>query len=89
AEIEQGINENQRILHSLSPFDLVLASTLIRTQQTAQHYRFYPETERLLDELDFGPFEGRPKEELLEILGDQWLENPKELVLGESIRHLE
>jgi probable phosphoglycerate mutase len=85
----KDIVRNQQHLKKLSPFDLVLASSLKRTHQTANHYGFQPETEALLDELDFGPFEGHPKEKLFEKHGDIWIENPKELVLGESIKDFE
>jgi broad specificity phosphatase PhoE len=60
-EIKQGIVKNQQLLRKLSPFDIVLASTLKRTQQTAEAYGYEAETECLLDELDFGPYEGVPK----------------------------
>ena len=88
-EVQSEINQNQDILQSLAPFDVVLASTLKRTHQTAELYGYQPETEHLLDELDFGPFEGRPKNLLLEQYGEQWSENPKGLVLGESLTNLE
>ena len=58
------IVKNQNNLSRLQPFDLILASTLKRTQQTAQMYGMNVVIEPLLDELDFGEFEGRPKEEL-------------------------
>ncbi len=83
------ISRNQQLLKNLPPMDLVLASTLRRTHQTADLYGFQAETEGLLDELDFGPFEGLPKEKLIETYGDQWFENPKDLILGESIKNLE
>ncbi|RJS60472.1 histidine phosphatase family protein [Bacillus sp. PK3_68] len=85
----QGIIRNKKLLKELSPFDIVLTSTLKRTQQTAQLYGYSFETEPLLDELDFGPFEGLPKEKLYEKHREQWMEQPKELVLGESIKDLE
>ena len=66
-----------------------MASTLKRTHQTAKAYGYRFETEGLLDELDFGLFEGLSKKDLLETYGDQWLESPKELVLGESVANLE
>jgi broad specificity phosphatase PhoE len=88
-EYQAEIKQNQGILKTLAPFEVVLASTLKRTHQTAELYRYQPETEHLLDELDFGPFEGRPKSLLLEKYGDQWTENPKGLVLGESLTNLE
>ncbi|MBB6446656.1 histidine phosphatase family protein [Bacillus benzoevorans] len=88
-ELAKGIRHNQRYLKKLAPFDIVLSSSLKRTQQTAEVYGYKSETDALLDELDFGPFEGRSKEELHEEYGKQWLEEPKTLVLGESMAHLE
>lgn len=86
---QKGIAYNQNLLKELSPFDVVLASTLKRTHQTALLYGYKAEAEGLLDELDFGPFEGLPKEKLFEEHGNNWIDNPKELVLGESIKNLE
>ncbi|MEH7113208.1 histidine phosphatase family protein [Neobacillus niacini] len=88
-EVIKGIDKNQKILEELSPFDLVLASTLKRTHQTAQLYGYKCETEGLLDELDFGPFEGIPKAKMIDKYGDTWFENPKGLVLGESLKNFE
>jgi broad specificity phosphatase PhoE len=88
-DLNNGIVENQQRLKTLAPFDIVLASTLKRTQQTAQVYGYKCETEALLDELDFGPFEGQLKEKLFEEFGDDWIRNPKELVLGESVNNLQ
>jgi broad specificity phosphatase PhoE len=88
-DIQTGITSNQQLLKKLSPFDLVIASTLKRTHQTAQLYGYRFESDRLLDELDFGPFEGLPKEKLYEKYGDCWFNTPKDLVLGESLRNLE
>ncbi|OCA89078.1 histidine phosphatase family protein [Pseudobacillus wudalianchiensis] len=85
----QGIAHNQQQLKALSPFDMVLTSTLKRTQQTAHLYGYSFETEPLLDELDFGPFEGLPKEKLYEEYGEQWFEQPRALILGESLINLE
>lgn len=87
--IEKEITKNQQLLKSLAPFDLILASTLIRTHETANLYGYRPEAESLLDELDFGPYEGRRKDELTHDYGQQWVETPKEIVLGESIAQLE
>lgn len=88
-DCQKQIEHNQTILKYLSPFEEVFASTLIRTHQTAHLYGYEPKTEDLLDELDFGPFEGLPKEVLIENCGRKWFENPRELVLGESIKDLE
>jgi broad specificity phosphatase PhoE len=87
-EYAKKINQNKERLKN-ERFDLVLASTLKRTHQTAHLYGYYPETEGLLDELDFGPFEGVPKSKLIHEYGDKWIESPKELVLGESLKNLE
>lgn len=83
------INKNLQYLRKLSPIDVVLVSTLKRTHQTAQLYRMEAKIEAFLDELDFGSFEGRPKEELWQEFGQNWLENPRELRLGESLLDLE
>lgn len=88
-EFQTKITQNQQLLNQLPPVEIVLASTLKRTHQTALLYGFDAETEGLLDELDFGPFEGVPKEKLIEKYGVQWLENPRDLVLGESLKNLE
>lgn len=88
-ELQTGIRYNQRYLQKLSPFDKVLASSLKRTQQTAEVYGYKSEIETLLDELDFGPFEGLSKEDLVEKFGKQWLEEPKTIVLGESLEDFE
>jgi probable phosphoglycerate mutase len=87
--IEREIKGNKKHLEELSPFELVLASTLKRTQQTAHLYGYNAVPEMLLDELDFGPFEGVSKKKLIEKYGDIWLRNPKSLVLGESLQDLE
>lgn len=86
---QKELVQNQEHLKTLVPFDVVLASTLKRTHQTAQLYGYQAETEGLLDELDFGPFEGLSKEHLISQCGDIWIEKPKELVLGEKVSNLE
>ncbi len=88
-EFQEGVASNQYLLKKWSPFDLVLASTLVRTAQTAHLYGYFPEQDRLLDELDFGHFEGKPKEQLLKQYGEQWFNHPKTLMLGENITNLE
>jgi broad specificity phosphatase PhoE len=88
-ELEQGIKINKENLQILEPFDIVLASTLKRTHQTANLYGYKFETEALLDELDFGLFEGRPKKDLFAEYGDSWIEKPKDLILGESLTDFE
>ena len=87
-EVQRQIAKNQRSLSRLGPFSKVLASTLQRTVQTAEHYGYHPTIDPLLDELDFGPFEGRQKTILFETFGDRWTSNPKEIQLGESLSDL-
>ncbi|WP_071395144.1 histidine phosphatase family protein [Bacillus tuaregi] len=86
---QEEIQKNQQLLSQLSPFDLVLVSTLKRTNQTARLYGFHAKKEGLLDELDFGEFEGRPKAELMEAYGRLWTETPSKMTLGESVQNLE
>lgn len=88
-EIKKEIKTNKHYLENLSPFDLVLASTLKRTQQTANLYGYNAVPEKLLDELDFGQFEGESKIKLMEKYGNEWMDNPRSLVLGESLQNLE
>lgn len=64
----------------------VVASNRIRTQQTAETfgyaaYRIDPN----LDELDFGPFEGKLRADMLNDLGDGWTDRPGQLTLGEPV----
>jgi broad specificity phosphatase PhoE len=88
-EDRKNINNNLKLLKELSPFAFILASSLKRTHQTALQYGFLSETESLLDELDFGPFEGHSKEELIATYKNTWMESPRKLVLGESLKNLE
>ncbi|MFS0863266.1 histidine phosphatase family protein [Fredinandcohnia sp. 179-A 10B2 NHS] len=86
----QEISANKQFLKHKSPFSLVLVSTLKRTHQTAMAYDFdYFQIEPLLDELDFGKFEGKEKRCLIEEHGEKWLNTPRDLILGESLLHLE
>jgi probable phosphoglycerate mutase len=88
-ELQRKIAKNKKTLHKLGPFQTVLASTLQRTKQTAGHYGYRPVIEPLLDELDFGPFEGMQKSVLYETFGKKWFDHPKGLHLGESLRDFE
>lgn len=85
-EVKQ-IRGNLGQLPPLDRFDHILVSRLKRTSQTAALYtdRYTPEP--LLDELDFGPFEGRPRQELI-LAHPQWETDPSGLVLGESMKTL-
>lgn len=85
---QKKIQDNLQLLESNS-FEYVLCSTLTRTRQTARLYGFDAQIEPLLDELDFGPFEGCSKEELILEYGSMWIENPRDIKLGESLIDLE
>lgn len=67
-------------------FDVIVTSTLQRTRQTAEKYgiKNYIQ-DPLINELNFGKFEGRPKEELLEEFGSEWLTDIYKVKLGEPI----
>src|SRR5690625_1386775 len=78
------INENKNRLEEYAPYDAVLASSLTRTNQTAKLHHYNPIMEPLLDELDFGDFEGRPKKELHDYFGERWIQCPETMKLGES-----
>lgn len=84
-QMEKNINilEGQK-------YDIVLTSTLKRTKQTANKYGFNRfQIEPLLDELDFGVFEGGLKSNLIKDTKGAWIESPRSLVLGESLQGFE
>jgi broad specificity phosphatase PhoE len=85
------IARNRRTLSRYPDLDAVLISSLRRTLMTAEHYGFAEEcrVEPLLDEFNFGYFEGRPKVEMLAKIGCYWLHEPHRLALGEPIKELE
>ncbi|MDD9303396.1 MAG: phosphoglycerate mutase family protein [Desulfobacter sp.] len=68
-------------------YDHVLTSRLKRTQMTADLYGYASQMEPLADELDFGPYEGRPRQTLL---AEQplWINRPDQVELGESLSDL-
>ena len=71
-------------------FDAILTSGLIRTKQTAELYGYHNyKVEPLVNELDFGPFEGKPKSDLLEQDGGLWLSSPADIALGETMKDFE
>lgn len=86
---KEKISLNKQKLEALSPFDYVLASSLKRTQQTASLYGYHPQIEPLLDELNFGPFEGLTKQHLIAKFGNIWVNHPSVIMLGEPITQLE
>jgi broad specificity phosphatase PhoE len=90
AEQQEAIRQNHIALDALGPFDAIFCSTRKRTLQTAAVYGFdNPMTEALLDEFDFGRYEGWTRDEMLADVGDQWLNAPHTLVLGEKMTDLE
>jgi broad specificity phosphatase PhoE len=71
-------------------FDLILTSSLTRTKQTAIEYGYKKfEIEPLLDELDFGIYEGKHKSNLIKASNGLWISNPSQLILGESLADFE
>lgn len=89
-KIQENIQRNKTILEGLPSFDLVLVSRLKRTQQTAVIYGFNEYwIESLLDELDFGIFEGQLTIVLKSSFKEEWIKNPRNLQLGESLIELE
>jgi broad specificity phosphatase PhoE len=88
-DFRERIIENQNLLKEIEPFDVILASSLIRTMQTASVYGYVPSTEPLLDELDFGSYEGKAKKELIGDFHDMWYDNPENIILGEPLISLQ
>ncbi|WP_035237978.1 histidine phosphatase family protein [Desulfobacter vibrioformis] len=84
---EKLIRDNKLKLAPFTRFDHILVSGLKRTHETAAFYTDRFSVEPLLDELDFGPFEGRPRAELIRACPD-WETNPAALVLGEPLSAL-
>lgn len=87
-EMQAKIAKNKQKLIELAPFDYVLTSELSRTQQTAKLYGYEnPTIEPLLNELDFGNFEGKPKRELETV--SEWKSEPLQVTLGEPLLHFQ
>jgi len=64
-------------------FDIVLISKFIRTEETALAYNITEfQSEILLNELNFGKFEGKPKELMLKEISDKWFNMVCEITLG-------
>lgn len=88
---ENQINENKRIIQESEPFDIVLSSSLVRTQKTAELYGMNDVViDSNLDELNFGSYEGRSKEFLINSIEDNWFEDPISInSLGEKMEHFQ
>lgn len=84
-EIEQNIHLLEGVF-----FEQTLTSELVRTQETAACYGIDSfQIEPLLNELDFGVFEGQPKKELLDTIGDDWYNKLTQVTLGEDLKGFE
>lgn len=85
---KKDIEKNKQMLKQ--KYSLILTSALTRTQQTAMAYGYANfETEPLLNELNFGEFEGKKKKLLVETYKNEWFSSPGEIRLGEKITNLE
>lgn len=88
-ECQAQIIKNKTEMEQSGPFGIVLASSLLRAQQTAHVYGYDdPVIEPLLNELDFGVFEGQPKKELVRHFGEDWYNQPRKIELGEGFADL-
>ena len=86
------IADNKRKIGQIGAIDRVLCSSLNRTAQTALTYGYDEKAcirEPLLNELDFGCYEGQPRQEMLNTLGEAWWQSPDCLTLGEPVRALQ
>ncbi|MGL1932257.1 MAG: histidine phosphatase family protein [Desulfotalea sp.] len=82
------IEENKQYLKALPTFDHVLVSSLHRTTMTAELYSAdITSVEPFLDELDFGPYEGRAKADL-QAEQKTWLSDPEKSVLQDNLSAL-
>lgn len=90
AELLVAVESNRVRLKEFGPFDFILTSSLRRTISTARVYGFCRSIEEpLLNELNFGEYEGRYKSEMQAEVGKQWRNEPQHLILGESLLDLE
>jgi broad specificity phosphatase PhoE len=90
-ESEAGrIRANRLRLQKAGPFRSVFVSTLRRSKETARAYGYERAlVEPLLDELDFGPYEGRLRSDMERQIGRAWFTNPAAVRLGEPLVDLE
>lgn len=80
------IAKNQVVVNKLKPFDQVFVSELQRTKQTAELYGFQSRvSDPLLNELDFGIYEGTSKQDFWKDFGYVWIDRPLEVELGEKL----
>jgi broad specificity phosphatase PhoE len=71
-------------------FDKVIVSPMARAVQTAEGLGYANfEIEPLVSEISFGRFEGKPKKEMMDTLGNAWINTPKATELGAELKDLE
>lgn len=87
-DLQTQIAHNCEQLQTFEPFEHILCSPLIRTHQTAQAHGYSAKIEPLLQELDFGSYEGKKRDLMLQQIGNAWLNDPKNVELGEPITDL-
>lgn len=88
SELDAVIASNQRQLNSMDDFSKIFCSPLRRTKESAMAYGYRAQIEPLLMELDFGRYEAKPRQTLMDEVGEQWLNDPSHLALGEPIADL-
>lgn len=82
------IKTNKERIRNSTEYNHILVSNLIRTRMTAELYVDTYKVEPLLDELNFGSWEGKKKNEMIKA-NPQWLDRPDLLTLGEPLSDLE
>lgn len=83
------ISTARAAVDAAGPYDRVYCSRMLRTRQTAELFGYpAPVVDPLLNELNFGPFEGAMRADMLRALGPAWQESPQTLTLGESMLSL-
>jgi broad specificity phosphatase PhoE len=86
----QALVESQKNLLKKTSFDSVYVSPLKRTQETSAYYGYVDFViDPYLQELNFGEYEGKSKQKIIEDYGQQWLETPSEIILGEPMLALQ
>jgi broad specificity phosphatase PhoE len=84
-KIQQNLQEFKAL-----DFDHILVSQLKRTLETAAHYGYLNvEVEPLINELNFGKFEGESKTKMLSEVGDNWYKDATKVSLGETLLNFE
>ncbi len=82
----QELKFNQKIIAGLKP-EKIICSSLKRTQQTARHYG-YEKADLIIDdriiEYDFGEFEGKKKQLMLDQHKNNWVNNFSHITFGEG-----